>query len=92
MAPDIDDLRKRITDKTKAIVIITPNNPTGAVYSEKTLKAICDLAGEADIPIISDEIYDQLVYEGRHISTGSIASDIPVIGLNGLSKCYLLPG
>ncbi|MFX1562150.1 MAG: aminotransferase class I/II-fold pyridoxal phosphate-dependent enzyme [Promethearchaeota archaeon] len=90
--PDIDDLRSKITDKTAALVLINPNNPTGALYDSKTVQAFIDLAGEYGIPLISDEVYDRLVFNQQHISTASIAKDVPVIGFNGLSKVYLVPG
>ena len=90
--PDLDDIRSKITDKTWAIVVINPNNPCGALYEEKTVKAIADLAGEHDIPLISDEMYDQIVYEKKFVSTSYVAKDVPVIGLNGFSKAYLMTG
>lgn len=90
--PNIDDLRRKVSEKTKAIVITNPNNPTGAVYSEKCLKEIIDVAGEYDLPIISDEIYDQLTYEKDFISTAALTDDVPVIGLNGFSKVYQMTG
>jgi tyrosine/nicotianamine family aminotransferase len=90
--PDIDDIRAKITDKTAAIVLINPNNPTGSVYSEKTVKAFIDLAGEYGLPLISDEVYDRLIYDKAPKSTAALANDIPVIGFNGLSKVYLVPG
>jgi alanine-synthesizing transaminase len=89
--PDMDDVRSKITDLTRAIVIINPNNPCGALYDEKIVKAMADLAGEYDLPLISDEIYDQIVY-GKSVSTASIAKDVPVIGFNGFSKVYLMTG
>ena len=89
--PDLDDVRSKITDSTRALVIINPNNPTGALYDKKTVKAMVDLAGENDIPIISDEIYDQLAYD-EPMSTANVAKDVPVIGLNGFSKVYLMTG
>jgi aspartate/methionine/tyrosine aminotransferase len=90
--PNIDDLRKKVSEKTKAIVITNPNNPTGAVYSEKILKEIIAIAGENNLPIISDEIYDQLTYEKKFISTAALTNDVPVIGLNGFSKVYQMTG
>jgi alanine-synthesizing transaminase len=90
--PDTDDLRRKVSDKTVAILVINPNNPTGSVYNEKTLKEIVDIAGEYGLPIISDEIYDQLTYDEKQISMVRIASDVPVIGFNGVSKVYLAPG
>jgi len=90
--PDIDDLRKKISKRTRGIAIINPNNPCGALYEEKTVRQIVDLAGEHDLPILSDEIYDQIVYEKKFVSTASLAKDVPVIGLNGFSKAYLMTG
>ena len=90
--PDIDMMRDRITNRTKAIVVINPNNPTGAVYNEKDLRAIGDLAAEYDIPLISDEIYDKIVFEGRFFSISRLPSDIPRVILNGFSKVNLMPG
>jgi alanine-synthesizing transaminase len=90
--PDTEDLRKKITDKTVAILVINPNNPTGSVYNEKTLKEIVNIAGEYGLPLISDEIYDQLTYDEKQISMARIAADVPVIGFNGVSKVYLAPG
>lgn len=92
--PDIDDMRKKLSEKTKAILIINPNNPTGAVYDAKIIKQIVDLAGEYELLVISDEIYDQIVYDGlnKSINTASIAREIPVITLYSLSKVYLATG
>ncbi|MCK5268988.1 MAG: aminotransferase class I/II-fold pyridoxal phosphate-dependent enzyme, partial [Spirochaetes bacterium] len=90
--PDIDDIRKKISNRTKIIVVINPNNPTGALYSKKVLKEIIDIAGEYDIPIASDEIYDDLTFNEKQISTASLAKDVPVITFNGFSKVYLVPG
>ncbi|MBS7615938.1 aminotransferase class I/II-fold pyridoxal phosphate-dependent enzyme [Candidatus Bathyarchaeota archaeon] len=90
--PNIDDLRRKISDKTRAIVIINPNNPCGALYEEKTLRQILDLAAEHNLPVISDEIYDQLVFEKKFVSTAKLAKDVPVIGLNGFSKAHLMTG
>jgi alanine-synthesizing transaminase len=89
--PDLEDLRSKITDKTRAIVVINPNNPCGALYDRKVVKAIADLAGEYKLLLISDEIYDQIAYD-RLVSTASVAKDVPVIGLNGFSKVYLMTG
>ena len=85
-------IRARITNRTKAIVIINPNNPTGAVYSEKELRTIGDLAAEYDIPLISDEIYDKIVFDGKFFSLSRLPSDIPRVILNGFSKVNLMPG
>ena len=91
-APDIDDMRSKLTERTKLIVIINPNNPCGAVYGPGVVKEILDLAGEHGLPVASDEIYDRIVFEGRFRSTASLADDVPVIGLNGFSKVYLMTG
>jgi len=90
--PDIEDIQKKITDKTRAILIINPNNPTGALYEEKTVKTIVDIAGEHDLIVLSDEIYDQIVFKKKFVSTTKIAKDVPVVGLNGFSKAYLMTG
>ncbi len=90
--PDIDDMRKKISLKTRAIAIINPNNPTGAVYKKKTIKDIIDLAGEYGLPIISDEIYDLLVYDGKHVSPATLTKDVPILMLNGASKNYFATG
>jgi len=90
--PNIEDLRNKISKKTRGIVIINPNNPCGALYEEKVVKQIVDLAGEYGIPVLSDEIYDQIIYEKKFASTAHLAKDVPVIGFNGLSKAYLMTG
>jgi aspartate/methionine/tyrosine aminotransferase len=90
--PDIDDLRKKITDKTQAILLASPNNPTGIVYSRNKIKEIIDIAGEHDLPIISDEIYDQISYEKEHTCPCSLTNDVPIIGMNGFSKAHLATG
>ena len=90
--PDVDMIRDRITNRTKAIVLINPNNPTGAVYTEKDLRAIGDLAAEYDIPVISDEIYDKIVFNGKFFSMSRLPDDIPRVILNGFSKVNLMPG
>jgi alanine-synthesizing transaminase len=90
--PDIDDIRKKMSNRTKGLVLINPNNPTGAIYSKKTLKEIVDIAGEYHIPIISDEIYDDMVFDKKQHSTARLADDVPVITFNGFSKVYLVPG
>lgn len=91
--PDLDHLASRIFTGTRAIVVINPNNPTGAVYSRRTLEAIVELAREHNLLILSDEIYDKLVLDGEpHVSIASLAPDVPVVTLNGLSKAYLVPG
>jgi len=90
--PNIDDLRSKITEKTRAIVIINPNNPSGALYGRKMVKQMLDVAGEHDLLVLSDEIYDQIRYAGDYASTSHLAKDLPVVGLNGFSKVYLMTG
>lgn len=90
--PDIEDIRSKITKKTKGIVLINPNNPTGALYSRKVIQDFIDLAGEFKIPIISDEIYDDITFDGTQIATATLTKDVPVMTFNGLSKVYLVPG
>lgn len=90
--PDIEDIRRKITSRTKAIVIINPNNPTGALYERKILEEIMNIAAEHNLLVISDEIYDKIVYEGEFISPPSLAKDVPSVVLNGISKVYLAPG
>lgn len=91
--PDIDHMESQIDERTKAIVIINPNNPTGAVYSKDTLLAILDVAKRHNLPIFSDEIYEKLILDGQpHISIASLDHEHPIITFNGLSKCYLAPG
>jgi alanine-synthesizing transaminase len=90
--PDLDDLRKKITNRTRAMVIVNPNNPTGSLYDERTLKRMLDIAAEHKLLVTSDEIYDRLVYDSKFTSTASLAKDIPVVGLNGFSKTYVMTG
>ncbi|MFQ6064738.1 MAG: aminotransferase class I/II-fold pyridoxal phosphate-dependent enzyme [Candidatus Bathyarchaeia archaeon] len=90
--PDVEDIRSKVTDKTQGIVIINPNNPCGALYDEKILKEVVNLAGEHNILLMSDEIYDRIIYEKKFTSLSHIAKDVPVLGLNGFSKCYLMTG
>jgi alanine-synthesizing transaminase len=90
--PNIDDLRSKVSAKTRAIVITNPNNPTGSVYSAKYIKEMLDIAGEYNLPILSDEIYDQLTYEKEFVSTANLSKDVPIIGLNGFSKVYQMTG
>lgn len=90
--PNIDDLRGKISPKTKAIVITNPNNPTGSVYSAKMIKEMIDIAGEHNLPILSDEIYDQLTFEKEFVSAAHLSKDVPVVGLNGFSKVYQMTG
>ena len=90
--PNVDDIRKKITERTKGIVLINPNNPTGALYSKKVLKEILDIAGEHTLMVISDEIYDDLTFDGKQYATASLTNDVPVITFNGFSKVYVMPG
>ena len=91
--PSVEDIRAKITDRTKAIVVINPNNPTGAVYSRDVLKEIAQIARENELLILSDEIYDRILYDGaKHISIATLAPDLLCITLNGLSKAYRVAG
>lgn len=91
--PSIEDIRAKVTEKTKAIVVINPNNPTGAVYSRETLQKIVDVARENNLLILADEIYDRILYDGaQHISIASLAPDLLTITFNGLSKAYRVAG
>ena len=91
--PDMDDIRKKITDKTKAIVIINPNNPTGALYPREVLQQIVEIAREHQLIIFSDEIYDRLVMDGEeHISIASLAPDLFCVTFSGLSKSHMIAG
>jgi len=90
--PDIADIRKKISPRTKALVLINPNNPTGALYSKKVVQEFIDLAGENQLPIVSDEIYDDITFDGEQAATSSLSKDVPIITFNGLSKVYLVPG
>ena len=91
--PDIADLRSKVTCKTRAVVIINPNNPTGALYSTDILNQMLDVAREHDLIVFSDEIYDRLVMDDLvHVSTASLAPDLTVVTMNGLSKSHSLCG
>ncbi|MDO4521871.1 MAG: pyridoxal phosphate-dependent aminotransferase [Eubacteriales bacterium] len=91
--PDIEDMRSKITDKTKGIVIINPNNPTGALYPKEVLEQIVELAREFELIIFADEIYDRLVMdEEKHISIASLAPDLFCVTMNGLSKSHRIAG
>jgi alanine-synthesizing transaminase len=91
--PDINDIESKINEKTKGIVIINPNNPTGSICSKETLLQIIELARKHNLVIFSDEIYDKLIFdEAKHISIASLAEDVCFVTLNGLSKSYLAPG
>ena len=91
--PDVEDLKSKVTCRTRAIVIINPNNPTGAVYDAQVLKQMLDVAREHDLMVFSDEIYDRLVMDGlKHTATASLAPDLVVVTMNGLSKSHSLCG
>ncbi|MEE1035029.1 MAG: aminotransferase class I/II-fold pyridoxal phosphate-dependent enzyme [Agathobacter sp.] len=91
--PDIEDIKKKITDKTKAIVIINPNNPTGALYPREVLQQIVDVAREHQLIIFSDEIYDRLVMDDlEHVSIASLAPDLFCVTFSGLSKSHMIAG
>ncbi|MDO5521878.1 MAG: aminotransferase class I/II-fold pyridoxal phosphate-dependent enzyme [bacterium] len=91
--PDLDDIRSKITDKTKGIVIINPNNPTGAVYPKEILEGIIQIAREKELIIFSDEIYDRLVFDGlEHTSIASLADDVFFVTFSGLSKSHRCAG
>lgn len=91
--PDTEHIKSLITDKTKAILIINPNNPTGALYSDEVLLEIAEIARQNQLIVLSDEIYDRLVFDGKtHTTFASLADDITVITMNGLSKSHCLCG
>jgi len=91
--PDLDAIERQVNPRTRGIVIINPNNPTGAVYSRKTLEKIADIARRNNLVIFADEIYDKLLLDGdEHLSIAALAPDVPCITFGGLSKNYLVPG
>ena len=92
--PDIADMERRINARTRAILLINPNNPTGAVYSRETLEKIADLARRHNLLLFSDEIYNKLIFDetAKHVSIATLAPDVPCVTFNGLSKAYLVPG
>ena len=90
--PDIEDIRKKITSKTVAICLISPNNPTGVVFNENSLRELVNIANEHNLYIICDEIYDQIVFDENFVGIGKVAGDSPVILLNGFSKVHLMSG
>ena len=90
--PDIDDIRSKITAKTVAIWLISPNNPTGLIFDENSLKQIVNIANEHNLYIICDEIYDKIVFDQKFTGIGKVAGDSPVIILNGFSKVHLMSG
>jgi len=91
--PELDDIRRKINPRTRAIVLINPNNPTGSICTRKMLEEIAELARQHNLLIIADEIYDKLILDGgQQISIAAVAPDVPVVTLGGLSKNYLAPG
>jgi alanine-synthesizing transaminase len=92
--PDLADLERKVNPRTRAILLINPSNPTGAVMSRRTLEKVLELARRRNLLILADEIYDKLIYDPqeKHISIATLAQDVPVITFNGLSKAYLVPG
>ena len=90
--PDIDDIKSKITSKTVAICLISPNNPTGVVFNENSLKELVDIANQHNLYIICDEIYDQIIFDEKFVGIGKVARDSPVIILNGFSKVHLMSG
>ena len=90
--PDIDDIKSKITSKTVAICLISPNNPTGVVFNENSLKELVDIANQHNLYIICDEIYDQIIFDEKFVGIGKVAGDSPVIILNGFSKVHLMSG
>ena len=92
--PDVEDMARKINSRTRAILLITPNNPTGAVYSKRTLEKILELARQHGLIVFADEIYDKLIFDPneKHVSIATLATDVPIVTFNGLSKAYLVPG
>jgi aspartate/methionine/tyrosine aminotransferase len=90
--PDLDDIKSKITSKTVAICLISPNNPTGAVFNEKSLRDLVSIAVEHDLYIICDEIYDQIVFDEKFVGIGKVSGDSPIILVNGFSKVHLMSG
>ena len=90
--PDIEDIKSKITPKTIAICLISPNNPTGVVFNESSLKKLVEIANQHNLYIICDEIYDQIIFDQKFVGIGKVAGDSPVIVLNGFSKVHLMSG
>ncbi|MCI0383881.1 pyridoxal phosphate-dependent aminotransferase [Streptomyces sp. CNQ085] len=91
--PDLADIERKVTDRTKAIVVINPNNPTGAVYGEEVLRGLTDIARRHGLIVYSDEIYDRILYDGAtHTPTAAVAPDLLTVTFNGLSKSYRVAG
>lgn len=89
---EISDIEKNINEKTKAIVVINPNNPTGGVYDKQTLKDLVNLAGQHKLLLFADEIYDELILEGKMYHLAALSKEVPVVTFNGLAKNFLVPG
>jgi alanine-synthesizing transaminase len=90
--PDLDDVRRLVTAATRAIVVIDPNNPTGAMYPASTRRALIEIADRSGVPILADEVYSELGFDGPAPLLGSLAPDAPIISFSSLSKAYLAPG
>jgi len=92
--PDVADIARKINSRTRAILLINPNNPTGAVYSKQTLEKVLELARRHGLVILADEIYEKLIFDPheKHTSIATLATDVPIVTFNGLSKAYLVPG
>jgi alanine-synthesizing transaminase len=91
--PDIEDIKSKVNEKTKAIILVNPNNPTGALYKTETLKQIIELALKHNLVIFADEIYDKLLYDGKkHVSIASLNKEVSCVTMGGLSKNYMVPG
>jgi alanine-synthesizing transaminase len=90
--PDLDDIRRRVSPATRALVVIDPNNPTGAVYPDDTRRALLKIASDHNIPLLADEVYSELGYDGPIAPMASLDPEAPVISFSSLSKAYLAPG
>ncbi len=92
-APDLDDIRSKVSDRTRAIVVINPNNPTGAVYSRETVEGLYEIAAENNLIVFADEIYDKILFDdAEYVAIADYCREIPCISLNGLSKAYRAAG
>jgi aspartate/methionine/tyrosine aminotransferase len=90
--PDLDDVKRLLTPATRALVVIDPNNPTGAMYPEATRRALIDLSDRSGVPILADEVYSDLGFDGPSPLLGSLAPDAPIISFSSLSKGFVAPG
>ena len=90
--PDLEDLRSKTSSRSRALCIISPNNPTGEVFDRKSLQQLIDVAAENDLYVICDEIYDKIVFDSQFTGIGNVAKETPLILLNGFSKAYLMTG